>query len=40
MIGEYKKNNIDKDIWYKPEDYTRFSSEYRNELRKSKYNSI
>ena len=40
MISEYKHNNIDKDLWYKSDDYDRFSSEYRDEMYKAKYNSI
>lgn len=40
IIKDYKDAKLDNDIWYSKDDYFLFQQQYREELKKSKYNSI
>ena len=37
---EYENVNLDKQLWYKDDDYIRFKNDYFQEVRKSKYNTL
>lgn len=40
IIQDYKDAKLNTDLWYSRDDYFLFENTYREEIRKSKYNSI
>lgn len=40
VLQEYKEAQINTKIWYSRDDYCLFINEYKEDIRKGKYNSI
>ena len=40
IIQDYKDAKLNTELWYSRDDYFLFENTYREEIRKSKYNSI
>ena len=40
ILKDYQEAKLDCKLWYSRDDFFLFQEEYRNELRKGKYNSI
>ena len=40
MISEHNNKEFVRDLWYTKNDYKAFAADYREEVKRSKYNSI